>query len=103
MKEFTKNNKAWQLFERTLPIMLKVELFRNKRLSQEKTFDTLFGHFLKFFSSHGIYIEIRLHGTNLYYFVWNFNKKHDSWDYKRFDTDKEAVAKAFEILKGRLK
>ena len=66
-------------------------------------FDDLFGHFLKFFSSHGIEIG-RLYKPDKYN---DYNLKYNVIDCTvrgaeyLFDTTEEAVRKAFEIIEER--
>jgi hypothetical protein len=92
MKEFTQHKKAWELF-RDWFLTTHVKLPQVKVNVLEYKFDSLFGHFLKFFSEHGIEILYYKGIKRLHYRItdWEHNDEHG-------DTPEEAVAKAFEIL-----
>ena len=96
MKDLTKHKRAWRAFRDYLHKT-------HQMLPEDKDFDSLFGHFIKFFSEHGIEIERIIDSEKVVYSLWsNTLKVDDLINLPDFDTPELAVAKAMEILNGRL-
>ena len=101
MKEFTKHKKSWELFVGHMG-------YENDSCVDisKSDFRLLFGYLLEFFSTHGIEIERSVTRNRYNKFIVRYNVYYGNGEIHGMapiHIQEEAVAKAFEILEGRLK